>query len=169
MANRNGKSPQMQWSFTYRPRRSSPDANLIEFLNSISLKEGKDMALQAIRAYWNAIAAVEMENKTPSEIRRIGLTCCNMLEAQSDYIRMMLSLPPRVMQIGGWQQKENNVNYHENQYTDKGKFALEKQSDNLVEVEKDRAKIAQEKVAQIAQEKQAEIIKDVMEDIMKLD
>ena len=111
MVENNSKSKQLQWSFSYRPRKSSPDANLIEFLNSIPVKEGKEMVMQAIRGYWNVTAAMEMGNRSPEEMRLLGLTCCNMLESQSDYIRNMLLLPPRIIYLG---ESQNRVNHNGN-------------------------------------------------------
>lgn len=90
------ENEQAYWAFSYRPIKSSADGELMDFLNSIPKKQSKDMAIQAIRAYWRVTAAMERGDKTDEEIRILGLTCCNMLESHSDYIRSMLLLPPRV-------------------------------------------------------------------------
>lgn len=89
-------SEQWQWSFNYRPRKGGADSELIEYLISIPPKEAKEMALQAMRAYWRVTAAMDLGAKTDEEIRLLGLHCCNMLESHSDHIRSMLLLPPRV-------------------------------------------------------------------------
>jgi len=90
------ENEQAYWAFSYRPLKNSADGELMDYLNSIPKKQSKDMAIQAIRAYWRVTAAMDLGDKTDEEIRILGLTCCNMLESQSDYIRSMLLLPPRV-------------------------------------------------------------------------
>jgi len=92
-----GENYQLCWTFTYRPRNHSLDAALIKYLRNNPIKESKEMALQAMRAFWMALAHSEAGDLDEESLRNLGLHCCNTLETQSDLIRSILGLPPRVM------------------------------------------------------------------------
>ncbi|MDJ0727647.1 MAG: hypothetical protein QNJ38_21290 [Prochloraceae cyanobacterium] len=162
----NKKSDVGQGTFSYQPSQSNRDLELIGWFKNNPLN--KEKAIQAIRAYWLPIANSLRESQSEFELKKMALNCCSMLEGQSDYIRNILSLPPRVTYLIE-SPIVDNVNNYDNGYTNSPKDAEDFESHRSVEVERDRAQIAQEKQAEIAQEKQAEIVKDVMEDIMRLD
>ena len=125
----------LSWTFSYQPRESSPDLELIYWL-----KETQDSTfkvMQALRSYWLPIAnasgaqkahreaaqsGIAIENASSTEEKRLkilALNCCNMLESQADYIREMLFLPSKIEYLSGIAQnsssrrpehKVNNIN-----------------------------------------------------------
>ena len=85
---------QIWWSFSYEPIMEA-DKELIEWFRGQKPAQCREKVMQAMRGYWEAIAAMEEGVKTNEELRLLGLNCCKELEYQSDYIRAIFQLPPR--------------------------------------------------------------------------
>ena len=106
---RDNAKKETPWTFTYRPFESSKDFELVSWLNRS--QENKRKIIQALIAYWLALAVADKESLNPKQIMKLGLNCCTMLENQSDYIRAVLGLPSRsvVTVVGSQQDKGASV------------------------------------------------------------
>ncbi len=89
---------QFWWSFSYEAIMY-PDIELVEWLKGQKPRLCREKVMEAVRGYWNAIAAFETGFKTNAELKILGLNCCIELEYRSDYIRTMFSLPSEIKQI----------------------------------------------------------------------
>jgi hypothetical protein len=82
------------FNFRYQPYANTPDGILIGYLQTgDTVRSGKEMILPALRAFWLPLAYQQAGNFSDDELRQMGLICCNALEHQLAYIRLLLRLP----------------------------------------------------------------------------
>jgi hypothetical protein len=82
------------FNFRYQPYANTPDGILISYLQTgDTVRSGKEMILPALRAFWLPLAYQQAGNFSNDELRQMGLICCNALEHQLAYIRLLLRLP----------------------------------------------------------------------------
>jgi hypothetical protein len=80
------------FEFRYTPLAASPDAVLVEFLQTgTGVRKGKELMLQAIRAHWLAIAH-QHSNREPEQVRAFALDCCQALREQIRYLETHFGL-----------------------------------------------------------------------------
>lgn len=82
------------FSFRYAPYSDTQEGALVAFLKKgDGVRQGKELVLESVRAFW-VVAACQAEGLlNPEELRQLGLSCCRALERQADYIRECLQLP----------------------------------------------------------------------------
>jgi hypothetical protein len=82
------------FSFRYSPYTDTPEGVLTAFLKQgDGVRRGKELMLEAARAFWMVSAHQAAGLLSPEELRHLGLSCCRALERQADYIRDCLQLP----------------------------------------------------------------------------
>jgi hypothetical protein len=82
------------FSFRYSPYADTQDGALMAFLRKgDGVKQGKELLLESIRAFWMVTACRSEGLLSQEELRQLGLNCCRALERQADYIRECLQLP----------------------------------------------------------------------------
>lgn len=79
-------------TFRHQPYQDSPEGVLASYLKNNKVRLVKEMVLQALRAYWLALAYQELGGLTPGELQRVGLYCVDELEKQANLIRWSLRL-----------------------------------------------------------------------------
>jgi hypothetical protein len=82
------------FSFRYSPYTDTPEGVLTAFLKQgDGVRQGKELMLEAARAFWMVSAHQAADLLSPEELRQLGLSCCRALERQAEYIRECLQLP----------------------------------------------------------------------------
>lgn len=80
--------------FRYQPKPESLDGQLMDYLKKgDGSRKTTEMVLQALRAFWLALACQEAGKLDDEELRKLGLSCCSALENQITYIRQVMRLP----------------------------------------------------------------------------
>lgn len=79
-------------AFRHQPYQDSPEGVLAAYLKNNKVRLLKEMVLQALRAYWLALAYQELGSLSSGELQRVGLYCVDELEKQANLIRWTLGL-----------------------------------------------------------------------------
>lgn len=80
--------------FRYQPYTDSSDDVLLRFLEAgDGIRCGREMAIQALRMCYLALAYQWAGTLSDEELRQVSLNCCNALEQQLMHLRQSLHLP----------------------------------------------------------------------------
>lgn len=80
--------------FRYQPYADSSDDVLLRFLEAgDGIRCGREMAIQALRMCYLALAYQWAGTLSDEELRQVSLNCCNALEQQLMHLRQTLHLP----------------------------------------------------------------------------
>lgn len=79
-------------AFRHQPYLDSPEGVLACYIKNNKVRLLKEMVLQALRAYWLALAYQELGGLSPEELQRVGRHCVDELEKQASFIRLSLGL-----------------------------------------------------------------------------
>lgn len=85
----------------FNPKASSCNGVLVSYLqqgNGVS--DGKEMLLQAARAFWMPFAYEESGQFTAEQVRQVALSACDALEQHICYIRQSFNLSVPVTNSG---------------------------------------------------------------------
>jgi hypothetical protein len=80
--------------FRYQPYADSSDDVLLRFLEAgDGIRCGREMAIQALRMCYLALAYQWAGSLSDGELLQVSLNCCNALEQQLMHLRQSLHLP----------------------------------------------------------------------------
>lgn len=84
----------IDFSVRFRYQRGSLDGCLMQLLQQgDGVNVGKELLLQAARAYWLAIAMQQSDRYTAIEVQQMARRCCATLQQQVFYLSAQFDLP----------------------------------------------------------------------------
>ncbi|PSB49204.1 hypothetical protein C7B80_03125 [Cyanosarcina cf. burmensis CCALA 770] len=88
--------------FRYQPYADSSDDVLLRFLEAgDGIRCSREMAIQALRMCYLALAYQWADTLSDEELRQVSLNCCNALEQQLMHLRQTLHLPASSVSTAG--------------------------------------------------------------------
>jgi len=92
---------QKRESFTLRlqPYKGSPLASVVDYLESRETRDTKKLIIEILLMCYLPMARLEEGERTPEELRRTCLECCDALEKHASYLRQVLGVEAPVKQF----------------------------------------------------------------------
>jgi hypothetical protein len=87
---KNGK--RLSFSLRYQIAENTPDALLLNFINSYPFGQPKELVIQSLRAFWLPFAYQKSGQYSEEEVKEVGKKAIALLTSQSDYIASILGI-----------------------------------------------------------------------------